>query len=115
MIRRPPRSTLFPYTTLFRSRYLSWSQAFLSSDGVRLDVSELFGQPLAGRASGECPELAGQVRLVVVAARSGQVGERGGPPTPDPALQEDAGAVKAHHPRRGFRAEPDLRAETAAE
>src|SRR2546430_15259561 len=23
MIRRPPRSTLFPYTTLFRSRYLS--------------------------------------------------------------------------------------------
>src|SRR5258708_26236286 len=26
MIRRPPRSTLFPYTTLFRSRLL-WSQA----------------------------------------------------------------------------------------
>src|SRR3712207_7765318 len=24
MIRRPPRSTLFPYTTLFRSRYPSW-------------------------------------------------------------------------------------------
>src|SRR5688572_25335730 len=24
MIRRPPRSTLFPYTTLFRSDYLSW-------------------------------------------------------------------------------------------
>src|SRR2546430_16125012 len=23
MIRRPPRSTLFPYTTLFRSRYIS--------------------------------------------------------------------------------------------
>src|SRR2546430_10695229 len=23
MIRRPPRSTLFPYTTLFRSRYMS--------------------------------------------------------------------------------------------
>src|SRR5258708_18632335 len=23
MIRRPPRSTLFPYTTLFRSRFLS--------------------------------------------------------------------------------------------
>src|SRR5256885_9529000 len=33
MIRRPPRSTLFPYTTLFRSRHLcsdrvSWSQVF---------------------------------------------------------------------------------------
>src|SRR2546430_12756576 len=24
MIRRPPRSTLFPYTTLFRSRWLRW-------------------------------------------------------------------------------------------
>src|SRR2546429_6203525 len=24
MIRRPPRSTLFPYTTLFRSRALAW-------------------------------------------------------------------------------------------
>src|SRR5688572_30876009 len=26
MIRRPPRSTLFPYTTLFRSRQLRWSE-----------------------------------------------------------------------------------------
>src|SRR5256885_8860987 len=25
MIRRPPRSTLFPYTTLFRSPWCSWS------------------------------------------------------------------------------------------
>src|SRR5258707_11111196 len=24
MIRRPPRSTLFPYTTLFRSSFISW-------------------------------------------------------------------------------------------
>src|SRR5690242_21428583 len=24
MIRRPPRSTLFPYTTLFRSQMLAW-------------------------------------------------------------------------------------------
>src|SRR2546430_7956810 len=28
MIRRPPRSTLFPYTTLFRSRYARPSAAF---------------------------------------------------------------------------------------
>src|SRR3712207_8528993 len=26
MIRRPPRSTLFPYTTLFRSRKSSWRE-----------------------------------------------------------------------------------------
>src|SRR5207245_3150712 len=25
MIRRPPSSTLFPYTTLFRSRWIGWS------------------------------------------------------------------------------------------
>src|SRR3712207_9152624 len=30
MIRRPPRSTLFPYTTLFRSRRLALSTAFFS-------------------------------------------------------------------------------------
>src|SRR5258707_9952749 len=29
MIRRPPRSTLFPYTTLFRSKVLSRSTHFL--------------------------------------------------------------------------------------
>src|SRR2546430_8010448 len=29
MIRRPPRSTLFPYTTLFRSSQRRWSVAFL--------------------------------------------------------------------------------------
>src|SRR2546425_9065906 len=36
MIRRPPRSTLFPYTTLFRSRLLrAGHQRFL--DGARQD------------------------------------------------------------------------------
>src|SRR5438132_10842582 len=30
MIRRPPRSTLFPYTTLFRSRASSWLMATVS-------------------------------------------------------------------------------------
>src|SRR5256885_2635993 len=28
MIRRPPRSTLFPYTTLFRSTFCMWDPAF---------------------------------------------------------------------------------------
>src|SRR2546430_11246873 len=30
MIRRPPRSTLFPYTTLFRSRYVPFVREFLA-------------------------------------------------------------------------------------
>src|SRR3989454_7011756 len=40
MIRRPPRSTLFPYTTLFRSRLLteySNGAATLRTDPVRLE------------------------------------------------------------------------------
>src|SRR5258708_8649392 len=28
MIRRPPRSTLFPYTTLFRSVHTQWAKGF---------------------------------------------------------------------------------------
>src|SRR2546430_10426569 len=28
MIRRPPRSTLFPYTTLFRSNFNNWQATF---------------------------------------------------------------------------------------
>src|SRR5688572_30912584 len=32
MIRRPPRSTLFPYTTLFRSR---WSAGFQPAPGAQ--------------------------------------------------------------------------------
>src|SRR2546426_2417128 len=30
MIRRPPRSTLFPYTTLFRSQFLSHTEGSLA-------------------------------------------------------------------------------------
>src|SRR2546428_9214999 len=32
MIRRPPRSTLFPYTTLFRSRELGGEMMFLGAE-----------------------------------------------------------------------------------
>src|SRR5262245_64010066 len=38
MIRRPPRSTLFPYTTLFRSH---WSRFFLYSIAYSKDVFSL--------------------------------------------------------------------------
>src|SRR2546430_7037739 len=34
MIRRPPRSTLFPYTTLFRSLFLAWRAAGLYGAGL---------------------------------------------------------------------------------
>src|SRR3712207_8095920 len=45
MIRRPPRSTLFPYTTLFRSRYLMMAKndplASLARDMPRILAYEL--------------------------------------------------------------------------
>src|SRR2546426_3437749 len=34
MIRRPPRSTLFPYTTLFRSRAGNWPASRRRADGT---------------------------------------------------------------------------------
>src|SRR3712207_8677089 len=42
MIRRPPRSTLFPYTTLFRSRNCGShiGQAFLSDEPYGVDFGE---------------------------------------------------------------------------
>src|SRR3712207_6898589 len=43
MIRRPPRSTLFPYTTLFRSRRLEVLLARL--DHVALPAADQLGQP----------------------------------------------------------------------
>src|SRR2546429_3227837 len=42
MIRRPPRSTLFPYTTLFRSRtHLGTRQKLLRAGPWRLSLFEL--------------------------------------------------------------------------
>src|SRR5258705_6736898 len=55
MIRRPPRSTLFPYTTLFRSdiglaSYLDRREIVRSSEGYRLDVmsNDWWGESLGG-------------------------------------------------------------------
>src|SRR3989441_9078228 len=38
MIRRPPRSTLFPYTTLFRSPYFPYSQVPREMDRRDMDA-----------------------------------------------------------------------------
>src|SRR2546422_7324431 len=46
MIRRPPRSTLFPYTTLFRSQ-------FSSCTGQRAAGHNLFARSLPANSSGK--------------------------------------------------------------
>src|SRR5688572_31625605 len=43
MIRRPPRSTLFPYTTLFRSKMEIWSPT--QNGGGRQLTSRMLGIP----------------------------------------------------------------------
>src|SRR2546425_7689380 len=55
MIRRPPRSTLFPYTTLFRSpHHVGTEQRAAFAARQRLQVGPLVGErgPLAPRAAG---------------------------------------------------------------
>src|SRR5256885_16528295 len=51
MIRRPPRSTLFPYTTLFRSRLARRLRALVTVCGLGLGPSILSAQ----RALVYCP------------------------------------------------------------
>src|SRR3712207_7159739 len=66
MIRRPPRSTLFPYTTLFRSDRDLAALAELAADGVAVDPGEHQVQQDQRRP-------AGQRQLErLVAARRGQ-------------------------------------------
>src|SRR2546430_8861530 len=47
MIRRPPRSTLFPYTTLFRSLYKTW-------DTNGLSTSYTYDQAVQGNSTKSC-------------------------------------------------------------
>src|SRR2546427_7803135 len=53
MIRRPPRSTLFPYTTLFRSPTTSWSgDTGWGSPSTRRDSSEYNPGPHSSHRGG---------------------------------------------------------------
>src|SRR3712207_9443730 len=40
MIRRPPRSTLFPYTTLFRSSLQNWGRNVLHFNTIRSEAGK---------------------------------------------------------------------------
>src|SRR5256885_12105602 len=51
MIRRPPRSTLFPYTTLFRSRDQADDQVLRDGQQPPLDQHQPAGEPLGDRKS----------------------------------------------------------------
>src|SRR3712207_9040308 len=79
MIRRPPRSTLFPYTTLFRSRWsrvscLGDPTAWVRTVAWRLAVNQFRRQAVAKRVlrrldtTPSTSELSSDVALDVLAA-----------------------------------------------
>src|SRR3712207_9314989 len=80
MIRRPPRSTLFPYTTLFRSVELQRAMVALGREVVA-DVARL----LAQRVDGQLGEPLAQAR------EPGRPGEQ--VPRVDPVLHAARGDV----------------------
>src|ERR1044072_6711195 len=51
MIRRPPRSTLFPYTTLFRSRDHSGTWIYRRDGDCRADVLSVYDRESEDRKS----------------------------------------------------------------
>src|SRR5260370_42689493 len=60
MIRRPPRSTLFPYTTLFRSRQAQRAALRRHAAAVAEDKGEKAGAAAGGLAQAAAGEVAEQ-------------------------------------------------------
>src|SRR2546429_3807554 len=66
MIRRPPRSTLFPYTTLFRSEVVAAgisTNATPPSNGSDV-YFEILGRPVGQRSEEHTSELQSRLHLV---------------------------------------------------
>src|SRR5256885_11682227 len=66
MIRRPPRSTLFPYTTLFRS--MSLSSLMLTSGRTASDFAS--AGPAAMRDAGRCDQYQPPAAAIAMTTRS---------------------------------------------
>src|SRR5256885_6113712 len=65
MIRRPPRSTLFPYTTLFRSAAAAWSaKALPASMEPGLEATTVWDPPNFTRSEEHTSELQSPCNLV---------------------------------------------------
>src|SRR3712207_7318887 len=56
MIRRPPRSTLFPYTTLFRSRWYSFGTPINDAARRLTDHGVVASHRLSAALPGDAPE-----------------------------------------------------------
>src|ERR1017187_10957732 len=79
MIRRPPRSTLFPYTTLFRSievagfgKLIPPEQQHLTQVLPRFRIGRIFGNHLLEIGCGRLPFASGSFHACQVVARVGE-------------------------------------------
>src|SRR3989449_4780451 len=87
MIRRPPRSTLFPYTTLFRSdSKRPWNSYLL--DKLTGDLKFGEGNPMPNSSTGYVFQCPGGVQKIMawILAGAPACGAVDGDPSPDPAL-----------------------------
>src|SRR3712207_6939081 len=66
MMRRPPRSTLFPYTTLFRSFHAPWMEGAALRPGVPQVVTVHDVAPLKRRSEHLRPGLRSRLRHLAV-------------------------------------------------
>src|SRR5256885_8774014 len=67
MIRRPPRSTLFPYTTLFRSRAVAYDQELVETpemDPTLINLAAPPSFPVQPRSEEHTSELQSPCNLV---------------------------------------------------
>src|SRR5438477_7952880 len=64
MIRRPPRSTLFPYTTLFRTRWHRFARGGLGGRIFPRQLGPATGRRIPARSEEHTSELQSHVNLV---------------------------------------------------
>src|SRR3712207_7669588 len=95
MIRRPPRSTLFPYTTLFRSRYSTLEQRVVDSGGVELPVQ-------LGTRAGKERAVRADHEAVYVEERQREEQDVVGGPTPGGANRPGVGDGGGGQEHRNF-------------
>src|SRR3712207_9557314 len=95
MIRRPPRSTLFPYTTLFRSPF-SQRRALAAGDLRLLTFGVLFFG-MGGRAGRPRGRLAGLACAVVATALFAPAASAGEWVTPVPLADRKSTRLNSSH------------------
>src|SRR2546422_7052727 len=91
MIRRPPRSTLFPYTTLFRSQ---WG---LDIEKGEIKVSQTMETNIPGVfAAGDITTYAGKLKLIATGAAEAAVAVNHAVHFINPAAKVEPGRSEEH-------------------